>query len=95
MEEVGILYGHLGYFTAIWAILRPFGTYTYFVAIWYLLHLVICYIFLRFGMLCQDKSGNPGSDRRRENRFFSARPFFWSEPELPDGFFSNQKSKFG
>jgi hypothetical protein len=27
MEEVGILYGHLGYFTAIWAILRPFGLF--------------------------------------------------------------------
>jgi hypothetical protein len=33
---------------AIWYILWPFG---YFVVIWY--------IFPRFGILCQEKSGNP------------------------------------
>jgi hypothetical protein len=27
MEDVGILYGHLVYFTAIWSILRPFGIF--------------------------------------------------------------------
>jgi hypothetical protein len=31
MEDVGIFYGRLVYFTAIW--------YTYFVAIWYMLQL--------------------------------------------------------
>jgi hypothetical protein len=25
--DVGILYGHLVYFTTIWCILRPFGTF--------------------------------------------------------------------
>jgi hypothetical protein len=47
------------YFTAIW--------YTYFTAIWYILmpfgmfcgNLVY---FSRFGMLYQEKSGNPGQD---------------------------------
>jgi hypothetical protein len=50
MEDVGIFYGHLVYFTEIRYILWPFGTlYGYLVD-----------IFSRFGMLCQKKSGNPG-----------------------------------
>jgi hypothetical protein len=32
MENVGIFYGHLEYFAAIWYTLRPLGN---FVAIWY------------------------------------------------------------
>jgi hypothetical protein len=49
MEEVGIFYGHLVYSTAIWYILWPFGIfYGYFVC------------FSRFGMLYQEKFGNPG-----------------------------------
>jgi hypothetical protein len=27
MEDVGIFYAHLGYFVAIWYILRPFGIF--------------------------------------------------------------------
>jgi hypothetical protein len=42
MEDVGIFFGHLIYFTAIWYTL-----------------LDIWYIFPVFGMLYQDKSGNP------------------------------------
>jgi hypothetical protein len=34
----------------------------YFVAIWYILGLCVWYIFPRFGMLYQEKSGNPGLD---------------------------------
>jgi hypothetical protein len=34
MENDGILYGHLEYFTAIWYILWPFGNV---VVIWYIL----------------------------------------------------------
>jgi hypothetical protein len=45
MENVGIFYVHLVYFTAIGNILWPC-----FVIIWY--------IFPRFGMLYQEKSGN-------------------------------------
>jgi hypothetical protein len=41
----------LEYFIAIWYISRPL---VYFMAIWY--------IFLRFGMLQQEKSGNPVSN---------------------------------
>jgi hypothetical protein len=56
MENLGIFYDHLVYFTAIWSILRPleifYGHLVYFVLIWY--------IFTRFGILDQEKSGNPG-----------------------------------
>jgi hypothetical protein len=50
MENVGIFYGHLVYFMVIWYILRPFGTFHG--------HLVY---FSCFGMLHQEKSGNPAS----------------------------------
>jgi hypothetical protein len=49
MENTGIFYGYLEYFTVIWYILWPFGNVV-----------VIWYIFPRFGILCQEKSGNPG-----------------------------------
>jgi hypothetical protein len=42
MENVGIFYGPLVHFTAIWYVF------------------VIWYISSCFGMLCQEKSGNPG-----------------------------------
>jgi hypothetical protein len=51
MENTGIFCGHLKYFTVIWYILWPFGNV---VAIWY--------IFPRFGISCQEKSGNPAYD---------------------------------
>jgi hypothetical protein len=39
MEGVGIFYGHLVYFTAIWYILWPFGIFVgslvYFLLLWY------------------------------------------------------------
>jgi hypothetical protein len=47
MENAGIFYGHLEYFTAIWHILWPFGNVV-----------VIWYIFPRFGIVRQEKSGN-------------------------------------
>jgi hypothetical protein len=54
MEDVVLLYGILVYFSAIWYILWPFGIfYGYLV------------YFLRFGLLHQEKSGNPG-----ENYYF-------------------------
>jgi hypothetical protein len=48
MENAGIVYSHLEYFTVIWLILWPFGNVVVF---WY--------IFPRFGILCQEISGNP------------------------------------
>jgi hypothetical protein len=48
IENLGIFYDHLVYFTAIGNI---FGHLVYFV--------VILYIFPRFGILYQEKSGNP------------------------------------
>jgi hypothetical protein len=48
IEDVGLFYGHLVYIKAI----RYFyGHLVYFMAIWY--------IFSRFGMLYQERSGNP------------------------------------
>jgi hypothetical protein len=49
MKNAGIFFGHLEYFTVIWYILWPFGNVV-----------VTWYIFSRFGILCQEKSGNPG-----------------------------------
>jgi hypothetical protein len=61
MEDVGIFYGHLIYFTAIWYILWLLGIFynylVYFMFIWY--------NFFRFGMLRQEKSGNPAEMHRR------------------------------
>jgi hypothetical protein len=48
MENAGIFYGHLEYFTVICNISWPFGN-----------TVVIWYIFPHFGILCQEKSGNP------------------------------------
>jgi hypothetical protein len=61
MEKVGIYYGHLECFMAIWNILWLF---CYLVAIWY--------IFLRFGKVCQEKSGNPGSIAKFLHSIFGA-----------------------
>jgi hypothetical protein len=47
-KDVGILNGNLVNFTSISNSKWPFGI---FIAIWY--------TFSRFGMLCQEKSGNP------------------------------------
>jgi hypothetical protein len=50
-----LLWKILLYFMTIWPILRPleivYGHLIYFVALWY--------IFPRFGILAQEKSGNP------------------------------------
>jgi hypothetical protein len=50
MENAGIFYGHLEYFSHL-VILWPFGNVV-----------VIWYIFPCFGILCQEKSGNPAGD---------------------------------
>jgi hypothetical protein len=55
MEEVGVFDGNLVYFTDIWYIFWPIcifcGQFVYFMVIWY--------IFSRFGLLSQEKSGDP------------------------------------
>jgi hypothetical protein len=53
MVNVGILYDHLEYFTAIWYDLWPFG-----IVCGHLLH----YIFSQFGMFGPKKSGNPARE---------------------------------
>jgi hypothetical protein len=47
-ENVDIFYGHLEYFKDIWEILRPFGTFC-----------VDLVHFSGFGIMYQQKSGNP------------------------------------
>jgi hypothetical protein len=47
-------YGYLEYFTVIWYILWSFIN-----------AVVIWYIFPRFGLLCQEKSGNPAYEQSR------------------------------
>jgi hypothetical protein len=61
MEAVDIFCGRLVYFILIWYI---FGLLINFVVIWYIFGLlinfvVIWYICSHFGMLCEEKSGNP------------------------------------
>jgi hypothetical protein len=57
VEDIGIFMAILStYFTAKWYILWPFGTFC-----GHLLH------FPHFGMLCLEKSGNPGSKSRGSN----------------------------
>jgi hypothetical protein len=51
MEGVGIFYGHLAYFPEIWHTSWLFGIFY-----------PILVHFTRFGMLYQEKSGNPGSN---------------------------------
>jgi hypothetical protein len=48
LEKVYIFFGHLEYFMEIWDILWPFGTFC--------IHLVH---FSGFGIMYQEKSGNP------------------------------------
>jgi hypothetical protein len=48
MENAGLFYGRLEYFTLIWYISCPLGNVV-----------VIWYIFPRVGILCHEKSGNP------------------------------------
>jgi hypothetical protein len=52
MENVGIFYGHMEYFTAMCYIFWLFGNLV-----------VIYYIFTRFGTVCQEISGNPEVER--------------------------------
>jgi hypothetical protein len=67
MENAVIFRGHLVYFMAIWYILWPSGIFyghlLYFMAIWPFGNVVVVwYIFPPFGILCQEKSGNPGPE---------------------------------
>jgi hypothetical protein len=57
MKHVDIYSGHLEYFTANWYIVWAFGNF-----------LVICYIFPHFGILYQEKSGNPVLNIHREKK---------------------------
>jgi hypothetical protein len=49
MVDVGIFYGHMVYLFGIFCVHSE-----YFMVVWF--------IFPRFGMLFDEKSGNPGSD---------------------------------
>jgi hypothetical protein len=56
---------------------------------------VIWYIFPRFGIFYQEKSGNPGLFCCFFHFTAFADGFESLNPGLPDGLFSNQKSQFG
>jgi hypothetical protein len=65
MKNVGIFYAHLEYIMAIWCILWSFGNFVIFGR----------YIFHHFGILCQEKSGNPGQMLQLLfERFFARTP---------------------
>jgi hypothetical protein len=51
MEDVGMFYGHSVYFTANWWMLCPFGMYIFWS--------FDIRIFSNFGILYEEKSGNP------------------------------------
>jgi hypothetical protein len=51
MENASLFYGLLEYFTVIWYSIWPFGNVV-----------VTWHIFPRFGILCQEESGNPVVD---------------------------------
>jgi hypothetical protein len=59
MKNVGIYYGYLVYFTVI-----RYGHLVYIMVIWY------TYL-SRFGLLCQEKSGNPAPHRYSISRTYS------------------------
>jgi hypothetical protein len=67
IEDIGIFYSHLVYFTVIWSILRSFGLFyghlVYFTAIWSILWLFS--IFFPFWYVVPKKSGNPGQGELR------------------------------
>jgi hypothetical protein len=61
MEDVGLFYGQLVYFRAIWSILWSFDIFT---AIWSILWPFVMFVghfskFSHFGMFYKEKSGNP------------------------------------
>jgi hypothetical protein len=72
----------LVYFKDIWSILRPFDIFyshlKYFIVIWYTYLVVLCYTFPRFGILHQEKSGNPGLRMRFLSRNEIERKHFFS-----------------
>jgi hypothetical protein len=55
IEAVGTFDGRFEYFTAIWYILWPLGNVV-----------VIWYVFPRFGILCEEKSGNAAQNTSRQ-----------------------------
>jgi hypothetical protein len=57
MEDDGIFYGHLVHFTVFCYILWTFG----------IVRGKLVY-FSRFGILCQEKSGNPAAEKLRETK---------------------------
>jgi hypothetical protein len=95
------------YSMATWNILRPSG-----ICFGHLVHHLVAFwhIFLRFGILYPENSGNPGltfpgrGTRRTQKtnttakKFWRHRKYFFVKralPGLPDGFFSDPKSQFG
>jgi hypothetical protein len=98
MEDVGIFFQHSDNFPALWYMVCPFGILysllEYFKVIWYILwpfvlfygHLVNC---PRFGMLYQEKTGNPAlMDCVVSNNLIDA--FSFTFKKKGDSSFANQ-----
>jgi hypothetical protein len=71
IEDVGIFYGHWVNFPAIWHILYPFG----------ICSLVLVH-FTHFGMLYQEKSGNPGQELNGSGRYVCHQEYIDSEESM-------------
>jgi hypothetical protein len=61
----------LVHFMVIWNILWSFGIYIYIYIYGLGYVVVIWYIFPRFGILCQEKSGNPGLSKINRSFFLN------------------------
>jgi hypothetical protein len=63
LRTVGIFFRQLEYFTDSWKILRPFNIFYGPLIRTYIFWSFSLHIFLRFGLLCEEKSGNPVKPR--------------------------------
>jgi hypothetical protein len=79
MKEVCLFYSRLVYFIALWSFLRPFGLFCD-----HLVYIFYGYLvnFSRFGMLYQEKSGNPGEGGRKTTVWIR----FWNSIRVSPNF---------
>jgi hypothetical protein len=105
LRPFGIFCGHLVYFVAIWYILWSFGTFcghlVYFSPFWYVVPKKIWQPCIGWNPSFLSHPSQQESQVLRQVNFLGNPPFFFtylapaSRAGLPDGLFSNQKSKFG
>jgi hypothetical protein len=100
MEDAGVFCDHLIHFMVIWYILWSFRTFygrlVHYIAIWYILWPFWYRYFPSFGMLHQEKSGNPDRLRVRKSEHFlqirtQGQPAKFSHATQPLRFIGNKK----